>query len=53
MDWISNNGLKINTNNKYQLPYLYIVDEIGSFVNPDNLPSKNSDNIRIILIKNS
>ena len=53
MDWISNNVLKINSKNKDQLPYLYIVDEIGTFVQPDNLPKKNKDTIRLILISDT
>ena len=53
MDWISNNVLKINNDNKDQIPYLYIVDEIGSYINPNNLPNKKSDDIRIILISDT
>ena len=57
MDWtlnnVINNVIKINTKNKNHTPYLYIMDEISNFVKPENLPEKNPNYTRIILISDT
>ncbi len=53
MDWLSNNTIKINHENKYKLPYLYIVDEQAIFIQQENLPEKNKDYLRFILISDT